>query len=317
MDKNLKNFIIKFVVFAILLFVIRAAFQAPVEYYRLKMFYEQGINRVFSKGDAMKVIVLVGILFIVYLKERIGKLAHPKINYKHSIPLLIGSLISVAGVYALRYITNLYSITEGMPLYLIIAAKFAALAVSFILLLLAVFQIPYVEKFYEKFKLELLVTAILLVVFYFLLMFFQSNWMFFSGTVMNFLVAMFSPYYEVTVIGTLLSVDGFAVSIGAPCSGIESLMLFFSLFAVILALDYKRIRITPYIIAFVAGLFGTFVVNNLRIFLLILVGIHVNPKLAVGLFHTHAGWILFIIYFIIYFAIIKKFIYKKELVKGK
>jgi exosortase/archaeosortase family protein len=55
-----------------------------------------------------------------------------------------------------------------------------------------------------------------------------------------------------------------------------------------------------------------FITNILRIFLLFLIGAHYSPKLAVGLFHTNLGWILFIVYFGIFWIIAQRFIYKKS-----
>ncbi|MEM3374794.1 MAG: archaeosortase/exosortase family protein [Candidatus Woesearchaeota archaeon] len=309
-DDNLKKFLIKFVIFVFLLFLVRAIFQTPVEYFRLRMFYEQEFNRVFSKGDAMKVIALIGVLFVVYLREKISKLTHHKINWKQSILYFSLSILFVAFYYGLRYLTNYYYIKYGFPLLLIILGKFLLLFFSFISLILAVFQKDYTLHFFNHFKKELLISGVLAVIFYFLLMYFQSQWLFFSGFVMNFLVFVFSKFYPVSVKGILLTVDNFTVGIGAACSGIESLMLFFALYLVIFAMDYKRIKIIPYLITFVIGLIGTFVVNNIRILLLVYVGLKISPKLAVGLFHTHAGWILFIIYFIGFFAVVRKIIYK-------
>lgn len=311
-DKNLKFFLLKFVLFALLLLVIRAVFQTPVEYFRWRMFYEQVSNRVFSKGDAIKVIVLVGVLFTIYLRNRISKLNHPKIDKRSSSLFFLISILSVAGYYGLRYITNFYKIDYGSQLVLIILGKFILLAISFFTLFLAVFQKKYVFDFYKNFKREIFFSVFLSVVLYILLMFFQSKWQFFSGIVMNFLVFVFSLFYEVKVKGILLTVDNFTIGIGAPCSGIDSIMLFFILYSLIFVMDYKKIKLLPFIITFILGLLGTFIVNNLRILILVLVGLKISPKLAVGLFHTHAGWIFFIIYFIGFFAIVKKIIYKNK-----
>jgi len=43
-----------------------------------------------------------------------------------------------------------------------------------------------------------------------------------------------------------------------------------------------------------------------------LVGIHISPEIAVGFFHTNAGWVLFILYFLAYYWLIKRWIYKKS-----
>ena len=52
--------------------------------------------------------------------------------------------------------------------------------------------------------------------------------------------------------------------------------------------------------------------NVLRLLLLILVGVHISPELAVGIFHTNAAWVLFIVYFFFYYLIAQKYMYKKK-----
>ena len=107
-------------------------------------------------------------------------------------------------------------------------------------------------------------------------------------------------------------INDFAVLIGAPCSGIDSLFLFIAFFLGLFALDHKRIKAREYMIALVLGIFGVLSVNILRLLLLLLVGVHISPELAVGLFHTNAGWVLFVIYFICYYIVIRKFIYSRD-----
>ena len=62
---------------------------------------------------------------------------------------------------------------------------------------------------------------------------------------------------------------------------------------------------------YLIGIFGVVFTNLLRLFILILVGVEISPDLAVGLFHTNAGSIFFIAYFLIYYEITTRFCYKK------
>jgi len=106
--------------------------------------------------------------------------------------------------------------------------------------------------------------------------------------------------------------NNFRVIIGQPCSGIDSMLLFISLYLIIAIMDWKRINKKMAILLFFIGAVGMYLTNILRIFILFLVGIYISPKFAVGLFHTNIGWILFIIFFFIYWSIGSKFIYKKS-----
>ncbi len=322
MDKNLKNFLIKLVIFASLLFVVRAIFQVPIEYYNLRILSESVITRVFSKGDAMKVIAFAGICFFLAFKSRIEKISHGKTSWLNSALFFISSLLFVGIYYYFNYFANTYDLTQNIELYTLITLKFIALAFAGMFTLISVFQLDYAKEMWKHFWKELVITAILMVVFYLILMFFQAQWRFFSGIVAEVLIASFSPFYKVNALrggssGTVITVNDFTIAIAAPCSGIDSMLLFFALFGVIFALDYKHINKGPFIIFFILGIIGDFIVNNIRLFLLILVGVHISPKLAVGLFHTHAGWILFLIYLMGFYWIVKRYIYKKSFTDKK
>jgi exosortase/archaeosortase family protein len=67
--------------------------------------------------------------------------------------------------------------------------------------------------------------------------------------------------------------------------------------------DWKEINKKRAALLFLPALVGLFLVNVLRIYLLYLVAIHISPKLAIGLFHSYAGTVLFIIYFIVFLKI--------------
>jgi exosortase/archaeosortase family protein len=111
--------------------------------------------------------------------------------------------------------------------------------------------------------------------------------------------------------GPILSAGGFTAQIGAPCSGIDSFLMFTALYIVIFALDRNKLKTGIYWLLFPIGLIGIFLFNILRLFLLYLVGIHISAKFAEGLFHQNIGWIIFIAYFILFWAISNRFIYKK------
>jgi hypothetical protein len=177
----------------------------------------------------------------------------------------------------------------------------------------SVFNYSYIKNLVRSLKKELMIAAIITVVLYFLLMTFQQQWLFFSSTVSMILYNILAIFYPVTYEFTtapILSVRDFAVAIGPPCSGIDSMLLFIAFFAALFALDHRRIKRTKFIILAIIGLVGVYVVNVIRLLLLIVIGVHISPEFAVGLFHTNAGWLFFLLYFLGYYLLIKKHIYK-------
>jgi len=261
------------------------------------------------------------LFFALYYKERISRINHEKQNYARSSLMVLLGILTVGGYYFLRYIANVNSITEGFNFYLVFIASIFALTLSFALFAIGIFSFGYLKSVYNELRKEIWITLGLTVAAYVLLMLFQSLWPYFSYTITIILYNMLVPFYPGTYLelreSPFLDINGFAVSIGAPCSGIESLFLFVAFSIGIYVLDHERIRKTPFWIATGIGIIGIYFVNVLRLFLLILTGIYISPDFAVGMFHTNVGWILFVIYFLIYYYIIRKFIYTSSLADKK
>jgi len=193
-------------------------------------------------------------------------------------------------------------------------------------LAVAVYGIFFIKYFIKNFKIEIVTFSLLSLGFFFIMKLFQNLWLIFSTFITKLLYVTFNLFYgDVTYVpftqsstmteggGPLLGINGFQAIIGKPCSGIDSLLLFTSLYTLIFCLDHKRLKKSLTILLFFIGAIGMFITNILRILLLFMVGAHISPTLAVGLFHTNVGWILFIAYFFVFWWIASQFLYKKEL----
>lgn len=313
---NFKKYLTRLAIIVAILFFTRMIFQFPIEYFQMDMFRQTEENRLFSKIDALVAVAFAAIFFSLYNKDKINQLSHPRMNWKKTALYLIAGELSIIAYYALRYITNYYSITKGAPLILIQAGIILALLSSSALITIAVFQMEYLKRFYKIFKNQLAIYAGASVILYAGIMLFQSQWFFFSSIVANTLYSALSQFYsvqyEASPGGPLMTIKEFAVRIGPPCSGIDSMLLFTAFFAGLFAIDYKRIMKGRYALFFILGLIGVFFINILRLFILIIIGANYSPEFAVGMFHTNAGWVLFIAYFLGYYQLTKRFIYTKN-----
>lgn len=319
-DTNLKRFMFNVVILIAIIFLSRVLFQFPIEYLKIQLFRQTVANRLFSKIDALQVLLLISVFFGFYYRNRISAIPFKGQSLAKSALFVLAGELTIAAYYVLRGATNYYDITSGINLWLIQAGIFLSLLAAFLLFAIAVFTFDYLVRFAKAFRKELIVSAIAGVILYNLLILFQNQWLFFSKGVANVLQTIFSHFYAVSYYfaknGPILTVNNFSVAIGPPCSGIDSMFLFTAFFAGLFALDHKRIKKAVFFSSFVIGLAGVYAVNILRLFLLILAGINISPKFAVGLFHTNAGWLLFVIYFLGYYMIIRKFIYKDKLPKA-
>ena len=185
----------------------------------------------------------------------------------------------------------------------------------------AKFTVIFAKKYYKS----IILFFILTLAFFALMFVVQGFWTLFSGGVAGVLHVVFELLYENVYYkpeytaftlskegGTTLGVNNFIVGIGKPCSGIDSMLLFISLYLLILIMDWERLNKKKAIILFFLGAVGMYLTNILRIFVLFLVGIHISPKFAVGVFHTNIGWILFILYFFVFWSIGSKWVYNKK-----
>ncbi|MCC5965553.1 MAG: exosortase E/protease, VPEID-CTERM system [Natronohydrobacter sp.] len=92
----------------------------------------------------------------------------------------------------------------------------------------------------------------------------------------------------------VLGVEDFAVHIAAQCSGVEGFVLvggFVALYAVLFHATIRHGRF--WLIVLPLALLASWVLNIIRIAVLVLLGAHVSPQLAVDGFHSYAGWIFF------------------------
>ena len=272
--------------------------------------------RLFSKILALQIASVMLLFFILHNRSAISGLALGKIDRKSFLKYTIISYLGFCAYYGVNIAANKYEFYQGIAPAVIIILHALTLTVFVAGMALACFGTGYLKKIYRSTKPQpeyFFAGTVILTV---LVAYFQGLWPYFSRNITIILNAVFSGFFDTSysLAGRtpLLQVSGFKVLIEAPCSGIESMLLFLTFATGIFFLDYSRIRKGRYILISAAGFIGVYFVNILRLILLMLVGIYISPDFAVGLFHTNVGWLLFVIYFLAYYGIIKKFIYKKQ-----
>jgi exosortase/archaeosortase family protein len=168
---------------------------------------------------------------------------------------------------------------------------------------LAVFQLRFFSRFLKK----LLVSFAIAFVYYQLSIVIRASWRFFAFIVTKSSEFLLGIFYgnAASIIRSgsdpVLSANSFSVTIGAPCSGVDSLVMFAGIYLLVALLDWSKLNKKKLLLLFPLGLAGAFLMNILRIFALMAIGASWSPKLALTLFHANAGWILFVIYTIGFF----------------
>ena len=91
-----------------------------------------------------------------------------------------------------------------------------------------------------------------------------------------------------------IGIREFSVQVAESCSGIEGFALttaFLAIYALLMKDDLRQGRFWLWV--WPLAMFMSFLLNILRIGVLILIGGHVSPELAVNGFHSFAGWLTF------------------------
>jgi exosortase/archaeosortase family protein len=194
----------------------------------------------------------------------------------------------------------------------------------------SIFSFKHIRYLVRRFKRQFIWFIILSVVFFFLMLLVQNLWSYFASAISSVLYHAFNLFFTDVVYkpfqtsftmaeggGPVLGIHGFNATMGKPCSGIDSFLLFTALYALIYILDHQRMRTKRAALFFVIGAAGMFLTNVLRIILLFMVGAYISPKFAVSLFHTNIGWILFALYFFVFWAICSKHLYADRKIMKK
>ncbi|MCB9798845.1 exosortase/archaeosortase family protein [Candidatus Nomurabacteria bacterium] len=190
----------------------------------------------------------------------------------------------------------------------LIFAEYIVLLIGSIFVLLGIFG----RKFFVQFKTELSILLLILIPFVLAPILIDYFWEYSSLVTMYGLKLMFSLFHiEHTMRFETFNVQvqNFSAYIGPPCAGIHSLLAFTVLFTTLLLMgSQKGYRFITWrvVVSFIVGLLLVFVVNSIRVLLILLVGAYYDPEFAVNLFHNNIGAILLILFFIAYVSFVWK-----------
>lgn len=110
------------------------------------------------------------------------------------------------------------------------------------------------------------------------------------------LLGLFDPELVVVVQSQkILGLGDFVVNVAPACSGYEGIALITAFLALYLYINQKEFRFPRALILFPLGIVVIWLLNAVRIAVLVALGYYWSPDVAVGGFHSQAGWIAFIL----------------------
>jgi exosortase/archaeosortase family protein len=244
--------------------------------------------------------------FILIYRKRLKEFE----KFKHKVKdfvILSFSFILLAGFYILEL--NIKTIPITAVTIIFVHILFMSIFLS---LLCGVYGLGFVKSFFRKFKKETIYFLIFGIIMALLMNAVWSLWPYFSMVVLKIVSFMLKFVGNVQVINsTTMIYDGFAVQIAEACSGVYSIFIFTGLYLFAVFLDWKVMNKKKAALMFIPAVVGAFLANVLRVFLLMVVGAHVSREAALGLYHSYAGMIFFLLYFLIFWGIFYKWMKKK------
>ncbi len=91
----------------------------------------------------------------------------------------------------------------------------------------------------------------------------------------------------------IIGQDPFYIDVAPQCSGIEGIVLVTLFITIYLSLFRKDLQFPRALLLYPIGILTSALFNVVRIAVLLIIGLEGNPELAVGGFHSHAGWLMF------------------------
>lgn len=265
----------------------------------------------FIYANMGKMILFSAVAFIILGRKKIKEIfifPFEKAQYGFIfLTVLLMPLYYYVGTFLLKEKNTFDNISLFILSHLIIIAIPLSLAGG-------VFGIRFFKHFYKKFRQELLFCLGLSIVFYFAIFQVWKLWPYLSRAVLHSVAFLLSFHISpVREIGPLTLLAGtFAVRVEQACSGLDSIFLFTTLYLLIFLVEWHRFHKLRAFLLYFPALAGMFAVNIVRVYILILVGIYISPKLALQLFHTYLGMVLFIVYFYFFLKICGPYLHKKN-----
>lgn len=125
----------------------------------------------------------------------------------------------------------------------------------------------------------------------------QDGWSALAGATLTISHAILSLYETNVVLDTeqaLLGAGDFKVLISGPCSGYEGIALVLTVVPIYIWVFRRELRFPNVLLLLPLGVAAIWLLNTLRIAILVSIGAHVSPEMAIQGFHSQGGWIGFL-----------------------
>ncbi|MFT7559200.1 MAG: exosortase E/protease (VPEID-CTERM system) [Flavobacteriales bacterium] len=252
-------------------------------------------------GSLAKLAVLAGFIFLLLIRNNIGEhLGRFAQGFKPKSGLIFGLLHLVS--FFTFYKLSVYIFDSPSSSHTVEAPAFLGwIALSIVWIsfwLLAIAPVSTLIATLKQERKNILITVAMSTAVWALAMFTQNLWGPLSDLTFIFstllLAAIDKKSLTVNIDDRILGINDFVVHIAEACSGYEGIGLVTAFVAIYLHIYKKEFRFPRAFLLFPLGIIIIWLLNVVRIAVLILIGAHWSPEVAVGGFHSQAGWLSFI-----------------------
>jgi exosortase E/protease (VPEID-CTERM system) len=110
----------------------------------------------------------------------------------------------------------------------------------------------------------------------------------------HMILSLYEPNPFIDAGQRILGAEEFRVQIWAPCSGYEGIGLVTAFLAIYMWMFRAHLRFPNAYCLIPIGIGAIWILNGLRVALLVSIGAHISPKMALEGFHSWSGWMAFI-----------------------
>lgn len=193
---------------------------------------------------------------------------------------------------------NAYGAAQAAPPWLFFWLWLGAIAVAYILLFIAAAPIRFWRELLgrERALIALAAGAAMMIEAAAILS--RQSWNALSEATFHvsaFLLSLYESDVTTRIDDRVIGVNDFTVNIAAACSGYEGIGLVVTFLAIYMWIFRSALRFPNIYLILPFGVAAIWLLNSVRIAILVSLGAHVSPEIAITGFHSQAGWMMFLI----------------------
>lgn len=252
-------------------------------------------------GDVAKILTLSSFVYLMLSWSRIGggiRKVISGISAKRFIPLISVQVLAYILVFSAA--DSIYSdpgevsdVSSKNLLFFFVGSSFCG-----VISILSIAKLDLILDFMAKEKIRLFLAITSSIFIWWVSSSVRGAWNGLSEHTFSLVRVLLGGYSEdylyIDLENKDIGVGDFVVSIDPACSGYEGIGLIFAFTSIYLLVNRKDINFPLAFILYPIGLLLIWFLNGVRIALLVAIGYHFSPEIAVGGFHSQAGWITFI-----------------------